>query len=115
MTRKVLWNLASGSVRSVECCCSAAATQGWANCSSAARPAPRNKADSRLTFQLIEDGPKMPACGSDVSCPTEVRRASMCFRETRKLDASMASLDSGNRPPDPCPAKDRACEQRELE
>src|SRR2546421_11259878 len=39
----------------------AAATQGWASCSSNARPAPRKTAASRSTRQMTEAGPKIPA------------------------------------------------------
>src|SRR2546423_1593499 len=39
----------------------AAATQGWASCSSNARPAPRKTAASRSMRQMTESGPKMPA------------------------------------------------------
>src|ERR1039458_3740055 len=59
--RKVLWNRAMGLESRLECWTSAVATQGCASCRSAARPAPRNKADSRLIFQLMESRPKMPA------------------------------------------------------
>src|SRR5712671_4565709 len=39
----------------------AAATQGWASCSSNARPAPRKTAASRSMPQMTEAGPKIPA------------------------------------------------------
>src|SRR5208283_2497101 len=51
--------MGSRSVR--ECSAIAAATQGCASCSNAARPAARNRADSRLIFQLIDFAPKSPS------------------------------------------------------
>jgi hypothetical protein len=42
----------------------AAATQGWASCSSVARPAPKNRSASRSMRHMTESGPKAPARGS---------------------------------------------------
>ncbi len=65
---KGLMKAADGSCSVLECWAMAVATQGWASWSRAARPAARNRADSRLIFQLIEVGPKMlwPGSGADV-------------------------------------------------
>ncbi len=57
-----------GSLKVFECCAMAAETQGWASCNRAALVAAKNRADSRLTFQLRESGPKMPREGSGEDC-----------------------------------------------
>src|SRR5271165_5343456 len=49
-----------GSCRVLECSAMAVATQGCASCSRVARPAARNSPAPRLTFQLMESGPKSP-------------------------------------------------------
>src|SRR5690348_1407681 len=82
MTRNVLWNRPSGSVRRFECWSSAAATQGCVNWSREARPAPRKSADSRLMRQLRDEGPKSPSRGFGVVSRTEFQRDSMLLRET---------------------------------
>ena len=60
----------------------AAATQGCASCSNAARPAARNSADSRLTFQLTESGPKMPCAAPAAERFTSSSRRSSSAAET---------------------------------
>src|SRR5579859_2149373 len=82
--RKVLWNRSMGLDITFECCSSAVATQGCASCSNAARAAPRNSADSRLIFQLIDWGPNMPASGLEVARSIAPMRASLSPFDTNE-------------------------------
>src|SRR5690242_7887575 len=61
----------------------AVATQGCASWSRAARPAPRKTPDSRLIFQVMEFGPKMPARGSALRQAIAASDDSRSARETR--------------------------------
>ena len=58
----------------------AAATQGWANWSNSARPAPRNIAASRSTRQITEAGPKTPSRSPNASTRTLFSWASNASR-----------------------------------
>src|SRR5271167_573743 len=71
-----------GSCSVLEYSAIAAATQGCASCSSAARPAARNSADSRLIFQLTELGPKIPSEAPAAEFFTSSSRRSRSAAET---------------------------------
>src|SRR5258705_2291818 len=51
----------------------AAATQGGANCSNSARPAPRKTAASRSTRHVSDSGPKIPLIGPAAAARTASR------------------------------------------
>src|SRR5260370_27444648 len=89
--------LPSGSAGGFECWSSAAASEGCASWSNAARAAPRNNADSRLTFQPIEDGPKMPLRESEVRSATVAHSWAMSSRDTGERLVSISYLDSEGR------------------
>jgi hypothetical protein len=59
------------------------------------RPAaPKNNADSRLMFQLMEAGPKTPSSGCETPAATVVQSCSMSASETGMKLRSILQIDS---------------------
>src|SRR6266496_6400647 len=77
----------------------AAATQGWANWSNSARPAPRNIAASRSTRQITEAGPKTPSRSPNASTRTLFSWASNASRLTASIVMPKSDCFSVHFPP----------------
>src|ERR1700730_7663509 len=79
----------------------AAATQGCANWSNKARPAPRKTAASRSTRQVSEAGPKTPSIDPAAASQTVSRLLSKSASDNNGMSLRSATDDGPTSPPDP--------------